>query len=257
MQIKSLLIAANIMFIASNCFSTEAYPKIPKNRVVAHRGNSIIAPENTLASCRAAVDAEADGCEFDLRATKDGKIILLHDASLNRTTDITAEVVDGKPKQIPAATLTLDEIQKLDAGKWKNEKYAGEKVPTFRECLAFFKEANSSVKTNEGQKKCTLVIEIKEPEIEQQVLDEINEAGIHEQCVIISFSKETVKKIRKLDPHMPVAWLWGEEWKGTEDELADMLINTARELDTKLLDLNYGKLTENVIQKLKQSGITV
>ena len=268
---------------ATEHFQTEIYPAIPCSPTVAHRGNSAAAPENTFAALWSAVAVGADGCEFDLRATKDGEIILLHDATLNRTTNVPAELVDGKPVPVAADTLTLEEIRQLDAGSWKSKIFAGQRIPTFHEVLEYFREVNTPApdetadtatkttteETTEGtkgspaentatkQRACTLVVELKDAGIEAAALREIHEAGMEEHCVIIAFSKDAVKTVRKLAPQIPVAWLWGGDWKGTEAELVEMLYAAAVELDTNLLDLEHGTLTEPVVRALRERGITV
>src|SRR6476469_4312332 len=86
---------------------------------VAHRGLLRHAPENTLANFRACLELRL-GFEFDVERTKDGHLVCIHDSTVNRTTNVTGKVSD----------LSLDEIRHLDAGKWFDAKFAGEKVPT-------------------------------------------------------------------------------------------------------------------------------
>jgi glycerophosphoryl diester phosphodiesterase len=93
--------------------------------IVAHRGASYDAPENTVASQELAWKHGADAAEFDVRRTKDGKLAIMHDTTAKRTAGRDAKF----------AELTLAELRELDAGSWKDPKYAGEKVPTFDEML--------------------------------------------------------------------------------------------------------------------------
>lgn len=98
--------------------------------VIAHRGDHTKAPENTLAAFRDAIEAGCDYVEVDVRRTRDGVLVVMHDSTVDRTTD-------GKGK---VTELSLEEIQKLDAGsKRRGPKYAGEKVPTFDEVLSLCK----------------------------------------------------------------------------------------------------------------------
>src|SRR5262245_53293376 len=94
--------------------------------IIAHRGASADAPENTAAAFKLAVEGGADAFEGDYYLTKDGKIICIHDNNTKRTTG-----VDGKVPQ-----MTLAELRKLDAGSWKGSKFGGEKLPTLSEALA-------------------------------------------------------------------------------------------------------------------------
>ncbi len=93
--------------------------------MIAHRGASAYAPENTMAAFRLAEAMGADGIEFDVKLTADGVPIVMHDATLDRTTDGSGEV----------ARRTLNEIRKLDAGSFFEDSFAGEKVPTLAEVL--------------------------------------------------------------------------------------------------------------------------
>ncbi|MFP5252916.1 MAG: glycerophosphodiester phosphodiesterase [Actinomycetes bacterium] len=100
---------------------------------VAHRGASVAAPENTLAAVRAAAVLGADMVEVDVRRTRDGALVLLHDATLTRTTD-AAQVLPGRgPWRI--ADLTLDEVRRVDAGRAHSRVHAGEAVPTLADLL--------------------------------------------------------------------------------------------------------------------------
>lgn len=98
-----------------------------KNRidVIAHRGASAYAPENTLASFRKAIEMHADWFELDCTLTRDSRLLVIHDDTLDRTTD-------GKG---PVRDKTLAELKQLDAGRWFSEAYAGEKLPTLEESL--------------------------------------------------------------------------------------------------------------------------
>ena len=101
--------------------------------VVAHRGNSGAAPENTLTSFAQGIAARADYVEFDVRLTRDGVPVLLHDESLARTTNVESRFPARRPWYVQAFTST--EVHQLDAGGWKAASYAGERIPTFRATL--------------------------------------------------------------------------------------------------------------------------
>jgi glycerophosphoryl diester phosphodiesterase len=101
--------------------------------VVAHRGASGDAPENTLAAIREAARQEADWAEIDVVMSKDGVPVLLHDTNLARTTDVEQKFPDRAPWLVE--DFTVAELELLDAGSWFDERFAGEPVPTFREAL--------------------------------------------------------------------------------------------------------------------------
>jgi glycerophosphoryl diester phosphodiesterase len=100
--------------------------------VIGHRGYCQFAPENTLPSFKLAMAAGADLVELDYHHTKDGKLIVIHDGELDRTTDATNR---WPQKRIKVPTRTAAEIQSLDAGSWFDAKYAGTKIPLLAEAL--------------------------------------------------------------------------------------------------------------------------
>lgn len=97
--------------------------------VAAHRGNAAYFPENTMASFRSAAELKPDMIETDIHMTRDGELILMHDHTVDRTTNGTGLIREK----------TLAEMRALDAGSWKDETFRGEKVPTFREFLEYFR----------------------------------------------------------------------------------------------------------------------
>ena len=91
--------------------------------MIGHRGAPYTAPENTLLSFRNAIDAGADGIEFDIRLTADDRLVVMHDANVDRCTDGTG----------PVAEHSLDDLRRLDAGGWFGSAFRGERVPAFTE----------------------------------------------------------------------------------------------------------------------------
>lgn len=115
-------------------------PPYTKPTLIAHRGASWDAPEHTLPAYELAIKQGADYVEPDLQLTKDGVLVCLHDTTLQRTTDVARvypdRFVEAKGKKTwPVAAFTLDEIQKLDAGSWKDAKFAGARVPTLQQMI--------------------------------------------------------------------------------------------------------------------------
>ncbi|MDR2674345.1 MAG: hypothetical protein LBC18_05615, partial [Opitutaceae bacterium] len=150
------------------------------------------------------------------------------------------------PPKIAASALTLAQIQSFDAGAWKDARFAGERIPTLAASLALIKNSPAAA-----------VVEIKENNIEPGVLDAIRAAGLENRSVVIAFSRDVVREIRRLAPAQPVAWLYSAKPGGDPRALADMLSLTARRLDTPLLDLNHRILTKEVVDLLHQRGFTV
>lgn len=155
--------------------------------IVAHRGYSAIAPENTIAALEAAIQAGARACEVDLRLSRDGHVVLMHDATLDRTTTGSG----------PVREATLAQLQALDAGSWKDARYAGESVPSLAQAL----EAVAN--------RAHLVLEIKEPDIAPIVADVITKADAADHVTIISFDIEACRAMRELMPEVGALWLVG------------------------------------------------
>ena len=100
--------------------------------IVAHRGGTAVGPENTLRTYKRAVELGADMIEIDVRLSKDGELFILHDATLDRTTNGSG----------PASNLTLEELKQLDAGSWYDHSYSVVRIPSFEEVLAWAKVEN-------------------------------------------------------------------------------------------------------------------
>lgn len=133
-----LLLPAVLVVLSAATLSTQA-----GKQLIAHRGASAYAPEHTLASYRRAIELHADYVEPDLGVTKDNVLICLHDDTLERTTNVaqlfpsrasTVRLQSPGPHWL-AADFTLDEIKRLDAGRWFGDRFAGERVPTFQEMI--------------------------------------------------------------------------------------------------------------------------
>ncbi len=204
--------------------------------IVAHRGFSSVAPENTLSAIRAAIEAGSTGCEFDVYRSKNGTVVLMHDQTVNRTTDGEGDVTK----------LTLDELSKLDAGSWKGAKYRGEPVPTLAQALAELKGSG-----------CIPVIEIKMEGISQKVVDAVRKADMINEAAVIAFSKTVVKEIRAIEPKLPCAWLCGKNLPGNASEQAAWIIGQAAECGTQMVDLNYGMLSAEIVAALHRQGMQV
>lgn len=128
-------------------FSADA----PRALIVAHRGLLRHAPENTLANFRACLELRL-GFEFDVERTKDGHLVCIHDSTVDRTTNGTGKVSD----------LTLDEIRRLDAGRWFDAKFTGERVPTIDEVLKLVAEYQ--------QHEVLVAVDLKAENVEQEVV---------------------------------------------------------------------------------------
>lgn len=206
-----------------------AFPTVPI--IVAHRGNSSEAPENTLAAVRSAIAAGADAVEIDVYSTIDGEIILSHDTTVDRCTNGKGDV----------RYSTSEYLRSLDAGYPEKfgKKFAGEKMPFFREVL------------EEIKGKVTLVIEIKQPGIEEKVLQLLNETGTRDQVVIISFHTSSLAKFHDIAPDIPTSVL-----TFSHNTLED-IIALAKQAKTRSVDLNFGLCTKEIVTELVSKGYSV
>jgi glycerophosphoryl diester phosphodiesterase len=150
----------------------------------AHRGQSGSLPENTLVAFRNAVDLGADRLELDVQMTRDGELVVIHDETVDRTTNGTGRV----------AELTLTEIRALDAGQ-------GQQVPTFKEVLQLAAETEMSI-----------LPEAKSPHLypglEEKMVEQVVAAGFIDRTVIQSFDGASLERIRMINPDISVCALY-------------------------------------------------
>jgi len=159
-------------------------PPLESSQVIAHRGGPSYAPENTLAAFQNAVAQGVDWLEFDVQMTRDGELVVIHDETVDRTTDGTGAVSD----------LTLEQIRALDAGN-------GEKVPTFEEVVKLAKAGG--VKILPETKSAHLY-----PGIEEKLLQVLEEDGYLEQTAIQSFEADSLETIHRLNPNAKLCALY-------------------------------------------------
>ncbi len=216
--------------------SHPATKPLQRCEVIAHRGFSVMAPENTLVAISKAIEAGADGCEFDVYRTRDGQIVLMHDATVDRTTDGQGKVTE----------LTLAELKRLDAGRWKGQAYAGQRVPTLQEALELLKRSS-----------CRAVIEMKMKNISRQVVETVRSSGMTDQAVIGSFDAPSVREVRQLAPEIPAAWISGKALEGTVQQQADQIASQAAACQTDLVDLVFDMLSPQLVEELHRRGLKV
>lgn len=206
--------------------------------IIGHRGSPDDAPENTLAAVRLAWERGADAVEVDVRLTRDGELVALHDGDTRRTTG-----VPGVPEH-----MTLRELRSLDAGRWKNLRFAGERIPTLEEVFA----------TGGGRR---FFIEIKRgPEVLLALRRTLEAAHLTaRQAVIIAFDLATIRAAKQALPQFGSLWLRG--YDGTVDRNhsihIDAVIQTA--LDAGLDGLNLARtwpIDAAFVRKVKSAGLS-
>jgi glycerophosphoryl diester phosphodiesterase len=175
--------------------------------VIAHRGASACAPENTLPAFRLAADLGAEAIELDTRLTADGAVIILHDATLERTTD-------GKG---PAGARTLEELKRLDAGARYSKEYVGTRIPTLKEVL---KEVAGKLLINIEMANYASPRD----RLPAAVVTLVNELSLGGRVLLSSFNPLALIRARALSPAVPVGLLVGARQSSTWRLLARALV---------------------------------
>lgn len=209
---------------------TASFSLFAQVEFVGHRGASYLAPENTVAAAKLGWELGAEGVEIDVYLTPDQRVVAIHDKTTKRTTGVELVVSETKSKK----------LRKLDAGTWKDEKFAGEKIPFVEEVLKIIPEDRY------------LVIEIKTgPEIFTALQKAIKKSGKEKQVKFIAFNWETILTAKKLFPDNDCYWL----------------TSSAKDLDNKIgecaalglegIDVNAKLVTPETMAKAKKLGLDV
>jgi glycerophosphoryl diester phosphodiesterase len=168
----------------------------PRSRplIIAHRGSSASAPENTLAAFLLAAEQGADAIELDVDLTRDGYVVVMHDATVDRTTDGQGRVAD----------LTLDEIRRLDAGAWKAAAFKGQRVPLLEEVM-------------EGVGRRVLInVEIKGMSLRGHGLEEkvavlLERHGLIDRAIISSFNPFALRRAKRINPRLACGLIYAPD----------------------------------------------
>ena len=160
--------------------------------IIAHRGASYLAPENTLSAFRKAMEIGADGVEMDVQQTSDKKLVIHHDYIIDLHTDISGKIYD----------MTEGELKELDFGSWKDIAYKDEKIATLEEALALCKELDVA----------RVQLEMKAPLLYsdafvEQVVEQVRAAGLGEKLVLTSFNHDHLKLAKQQMPELQVGAL--------------------------------------------------
>lgn len=219
-----------LMFVSTQAHALE---------IIAHRGYSEIAPENTLAAFKLGWKKGADACELDLYLTGDNQIAILHDADTKRTTGVAKKV-----KETPLA-----ELQMLDAGSWKSSAYHGERIPSLAEALATLPEG-----------KQRFFLEVKDtvrvvPELTRQLAGWKSRAS---QLCIIAFDRAVAQECKKAMPWMPVYRLSAEKTKDKKPvDLAKLISDTKADgLDGLDLGLKWD-WSPALVEQVRAAGLKI
>lgn len=159
--------------------------------IIAHRGASAVAPANTLAAFAKAKELGANGIEFDVHLTADGVPVVIHNFAVDETTDGSGRVAD----------LTLAQLKQLDAGLKFDPAFAGERIPTLEEVLAF---VDSRLLLNIELKTFSL----RDNGLEQAVVDQVERHGLGHRVLFSSFNPFSLRRVKRIAPHIPAGLLY-------------------------------------------------
>ncbi|HWL97339.1 MAG TPA: glycerophosphodiester phosphodiesterase family protein [Nocardioidaceae bacterium] len=211
--------------------------------VIAHRGSSGAAPENTLAAVRLAIRHDSDVVENDIQRTRDGELVIIHDTTLDRTTDVEQVFPARAPWNV--GDFTLEEIKRLDAGSWFAPRFAGQEVPTLEEWV------------NTVGRKAGMLLEPKSPALypgierdldkELRSLPAFNRALRDDRVVMQSFDHVWLRQYKDLAPDVPVGLLYGTD--PTEAEI------TAAATWAQQINPALGAIDEDTVERIHAHGL--
>ena len=211
--------------------------------VIAHRGSSGAAPENTLAAIRLAIRHDADVVENDIQRTRDGELVIIHDTTLDRTTDVEQVFPARAPWNV--GDFTLEEIKRLDAGSWFAPRFAGQEVPTLEEWV------------NAVGGQAGMLLEPKSPALypgierdldkELRSLPAFNRALRADRVVVQCFDYVWLRQYEDLAPDVPVGLLYGTD--PTEAEV------TAASTWAQQVNPALGAIEEDTVERIHAHGL--
>ena len=209
--------------------------------VVGHRGAMGHAPENTMTSFEQALQLGADMLEFDVRLSKDGVPVIVHDANLDRTSNRSLFVAD----------LNVKDLLELDAGSWFDLRFAGERIPRLSTLLKW-----SHNKKNKSGGPLSFFVELKVDKDESRremliksVLKELQEFKVHNRSVLISFDEPSLMMCNRISPTTSTGFLYS-------DLLYDAL-DRAKRLKVNHLLPRKDRVTGDLVIEAHQSGMAV
>lgn len=197
--------------------------------VIAHRGASSYAPENTLAAFELAWQMGARHFELDVHATSDGQVVVIHDDTVDRTTDGFG----------PVATQTLAALRALDAGSWFGPAFAGERMPTFAEVLARYA----------GRVHLHTEIKGQTPGLAEQTVDLIRAHGMTDRVTITSFQTSPLAAVHAYAPELPTGWL--------VKQVTPEILTQAHALGLRQLCPHADSVTPELVRTLHGEGFQV
>jgi len=218
-----------------------------KPLIIAHRGASALAPENTFAAFQMAIDMQADGIEFDVRLAKDGVPVVFHDSTLKRLAKIENRVAD----------LTGEELNKIDVGSWFNRayprradnKFSAETVPTLAKLFDFLRDY-----------KGLIYVELKGssamPALAKSVCDLIHKTNLLPSIIIKSFKLEGIKIAKQILPEVRTAALF-EPKLSTVFRKKKLILDEAERYAADEISIHYSLATKKFVRRAGERNFPV
>lgn len=217
--------------------------------IIGHRGASAIAPENTMAAFREAIAVGSDGIEFDVRLTRDGVPVVIHDSSLNRTA--------GLPQRI--ADLSWSELKNVDVGSWFARKknlppgsFANESVPSLDELFTLFESNNLTLCL---EMKCDSLAEY--APLAEACCRLIEEHGLKDRVIVECFKLAALGILKRLDAEIKTAALFEPSFSTPSVLLDQSVITQATAVGASYLALHYRLARQSLVDKAKLAGLKV
>jgi glycerophosphoryl diester phosphodiesterase len=219
-----------------------------KPLIIAHRGSSLIAPENTFAAFGQAISDGADGIEFDVRLARDGVPVVIHDATLQRTAGFSGRV----------SRYSSQELNRVDVGSWFNQKhprkarkdFSAETVPALPALLEYMKGHKGLIYL---EMKCSK--DTYEPLVEA-ISAVVENSGMLDRIIIKSFKLEALAKLRKRLPEAHIAVLFSPKFTNLIKP-RNRLVTKALELQANEISLHYSLATPNAVREAAAYGFPI
>ena len=205
--------------------------------IIGHRGASAVAPENTMAAFREAIAAGADGIEFDVRLSRDGVPVVIHDSTLRRTGGVNQRVGD----------LTSPELSEIDVGAWfRPGSFAGERVPRLAELFELFQTNDLSLYL---EMKCDSPAEYRP--LAEVCCRMIDEHSLKERVVVECFQLPALEVLKEIDPEIKTAALFDRVF------IDQTIVARAKEIGAMAVALHHRLARKGLVEQSKQAGLHV
>ncbi len=218
---------------------SNSWIKSERPLVIAHRGYSVVAPENTVPAYERAIQAGVDMIETDVNITKDGTLVMMHDWYIGRTTDLKGAIQD----------FTIDEIRKVDAGSWKGKEYKGVQIPTTEEALAFGKKAGIYMcfEVKGGNPKRANIIA-------EKLVELFKKYNAFEWAFMASYFHGALELAKKAYPQLLLA---PERLPDDVEPDIDEALRQVRQVDSEVLQIHHRYIHQDFMQAIHNADVAL